>query len=119
MGKILEELVEIPLNQLWPKQTSCINIKNCMIVSQTNLQDILEGTKQYVVPLFQRPYSWEKEQWETLWQDISDLYQHEHPSPHFMGSIVTMQTEFGPEKSVTKFLLIDGQQRLTTVFIIL
>jgi uncharacterized protein with ParB-like and HNH nuclease domain len=89
-----------------------------MKASETNLQEIIEGTKQYVIPLFQRPYSWQKAQWEMLWNDILELYEHENPSPHFMGSIVTMQTDSGPE-SVTKYLLIDGQQRLTTVFIIL
>jgi uncharacterized protein with ParB-like and HNH nuclease domain len=89
-----------------------------MKASETNLQEIIEGTKQYVVPLFQRPYSWEKTQWKTLWDDIFELYEHENPSPHFMGSIVTMQTDSGPE-SVPKYLLIDGQQRLTTAFIIL
>ena len=89
-----------------------------MKASETNLQEIIEGTKQYMVPLFQRPYSWQKKEWDTLWNDISDLYGQEEPPPLFMGSMVTMQTDSSPE-SVTKYLLIDGQQRLTTVFIIL
>ena len=37
-----------------------------MKASETNLQQIIEGTKQYVVPLFQRSYSWEKKEWEVL-----------------------------------------------------
>lgn len=89
-----------------------------MQASETKLQEIIEGTKQYVIPLFQRSYSWEKSHWELLWEDIIELYFSENLYPHFMGSIVTMQTESLPE-GVTKFLLIDGQQRLTTIFILL
>lgn len=89
-----------------------------MQASETRLQEIIEGTKQYVVPLFQRCYSWEKSHWELLWEDIMELYSSENLYPHFMGSMVTMQTESLPE-GVTKFLLIDGQQRLTTIFILL
>ena len=89
-----------------------------MQASETKLQEIIEGTKQYVIPLFQRSYSWEKSHWELLWEDIIELYYSDNLYPHFMGSIVTMQTESLPE-GVTKFLLIDGQQRLTTIFILL
>lgn len=89
-----------------------------MNANETKLQPILEGTKQYVVPLFQRPYSWEKDQWGRLWDDIKELCEDENPRNHFLGSIVTMPTRSVPE-GVTKYLLIDGQQRLTTIFIIL
>lgn len=89
-----------------------------MKASETKLQQIIEGAKQYLVPLFQRPYSWDKVQWEALWSDIVELYTMDAPHPHFMGSIVTMPTQAVPE-GVSKFLLIDGQQRLTTIFIIL
>ncbi|MCX5982180.1 MULTISPECIES: DUF262 domain-containing protein [Nostocales] len=40
-----------------------------MQASETKLQEIIEGNKQYVVPLFQRAYSWKKSQWESLWND--------------------------------------------------
>ena len=89
-----------------------------MQASETKLEQIIEGTKQYLVPLFQRPYSWERKQWEALWNDLTELYESDNPRPHFMGSIVTMPTSSVPE-GVTKYLLIDGQQRLTTVFILL
>lgn len=89
-----------------------------MQASETKLQPIIEGTKQYVVPLFQRSYSWDKTQWEILWNDLSDLCGTEKPRTHFIGSIVTMPTISVPE-GVTKYLLIDGQQRLTTIFILL
>lgn len=89
-----------------------------MQASETKLQHIIEGTTQYVVPLFQRAYSWKKSEWQVLWDDIAELCSLDNPRPHFMGSIVTMPTASGPE-GVNKFLLIDGQQRLTTSFILL
>src|SRR6266567_1094809 len=89
-----------------------------MQASETKLQPIIEGTKQYVVPLFQRSYSWEKKEWDVLWNDLSELCEMENPRTHFLGSMVTLPTNSVPE-GVTKYLLIDGQQRLTTIFIIL
>ncbi len=89
-----------------------------MKASETKLQKILEGTQQYLVPLFQRFYSWERQEWENLWDDLIDLTEQETIRPHFMGSIVTLQTVSVPE-GVSKYLLIDGQQRLTTILILL
>ncbi|HET6400500.1 MAG TPA: DUF262 domain-containing protein [Candidatus Kapabacteria bacterium] len=89
-----------------------------MKASETKLQPIIEGTKQYVVPLFQRPYSWEKSHWDTLWGDLEILVEDPSRKDHFLGSIVTMPTVSVPE-GVAKYLLIDGQQRLTTIFILL
>jgi uncharacterized protein with ParB-like and HNH nuclease domain len=89
-----------------------------MQAKETKLQDIIEGTKQYVVPLFQRTYSWTTKEWEVLWKDLVELCEMENPRTHFIGSIVNMPTVSVPE-GVAKYLLIDGQQRLTTIFILL
>src|SRR3990172_7746979 len=89
-----------------------------MKASETRLQPIIEGTKQYVVPLFQRSYSWAKKEWEILWNDIIELCEADDCRSHFIGSIVTMPTQSVPE-GVAKYLLIDGQQRFTTIFILL
>src|SRR3989442_12908040 len=89
-----------------------------MKASETKLQRVIEGTNQYVVPLFQRKYSWDTKEWNTLWQDLVELYEEENPRTHFIGSIVTMPTQSVPE-GVAKYLLIDGQQRFTTIFILL
>ena len=89
-----------------------------MKASETKLQRMLEGTQQYVVPLFQRPYSWDKKEWDDLWTDLLELCEEEQPRTHFIGSMVTMPTTSVPE-GVAKYLLIDGQQRLTTIFILL
>jgi uncharacterized protein with ParB-like and HNH nuclease domain len=90
-----------------------------MKASETNFQSLIEGTKQYIVPLFQRPYSWDKKQWQDLLLDLNDLYENESTNTHFIGSIVTMPTLLKPENNVASYLLIDGQQRLTTIFILL
>lgn len=84
---------------------------------ETKLQDIIDNTRQYMIPLFQRPYSWKKLEWQALWDDILDLYDADISRIHFMGSIVTSQILCSPEQ-VTKYLLIDGQQRLTTIVIL-
>jgi uncharacterized protein with ParB-like and HNH nuclease domain len=89
-----------------------------MNASETILQPLIEGSKQYVVPLFQRPYSWTKKEWEVLWNDLVDLCQSGQTRSHFVGSIVTMPTSSVPE-GVSKFILIDGQQRLTTIHTLL
>ncbi len=81
---------------------------------------------RHTVPLFQRPYVWSKtEQWEPLWQDISRLADRvlaaEEGYPvagHFLGTIVLEQA-LSPAGSVNRRQVIDGQQRLTTLQILL
>ena len=89
-----------------------------MQAKETKLQDIIEGTKQYVIPLFQRSYNWTPKEWEVLWKDLLELCETDNPRSHFIGSIVNMPTVSVPE-GVAKYLLIDGQQRITTIFILL
>src|SRR5690554_3374976 len=91
-----------------------------MDVQETALRTILDGTKQYRVPLYQRPYSWEKSQVQRLWDDIERLAMERSTSTaagHFMGSLVLSVGRTGP--AGTEFLVVDGQQRLTTLTILL
>ena len=90
-----------------------------------NLQSIIEGQKQYVVPLFQRGYTWKKKNWETFWLDLADLLEicqgdsdKAEDNEHFMGAVVTLPFET-TKKGTAKLFLIDGQQRLITIFILL
>lgn len=79
------------------------------------------GEKQYLIPLFQRQYRWEKDSWATLWEDVMvqyEQYQPESESAHFMGAIVSVPAVSVPV-GVTKYLVIDGQQRLVTISILL
>jgi len=81
-------------------------------------QELLNGNIQYRVPLFQRTYSWDEENWERLWEDLLEIYAMNTLRGHFLGAIVTLPIPDSPE-SCSKYMVIDGQQRLTTLFILL
>src|SRR4051794_1796553 len=98
----------IPTWKMWSRVCD-LRSRAEMKANETSLQSIIEGTKQYIVPLFQRSYSWGKKQWQALWDDLVDLCESDCPRTHFIGAIVTMQTVSVPE-GVPKYLLIDGQQ---------
>lgn len=87
-----------------------------MDVSKKYLLGFLEGTRQFTLPIFQRRYSWEKRQCEQLWDDIVRVGTDDNTLSYFLGSIVFM-----PETSAaaSKSRVIDGQQRLTTVSLLL
>lgn len=81
-------------------------------------QKLFSGEMQFVVPLFQRSYSWKLKQWRTLWEDLKELPGYEASRQHFIGSVVMHPTNTVPT-GVSKYAVIDGQQRLTTLFIVL
>ncbi|MBP7034448.1 MAG: DUF262 domain-containing protein [Methanospirillum sp.] len=91
-----------------------------MKATKASVWDLFNGAKQYKVPLFQRPYVWSRQQWEQLWADIREQYSlrtgSEKSPARFLGSIVVVR-EY--EKNLDKYVIIDGQQRITTVSIIL
>ncbi|GAA6945131.1 DUF262 and DUF1524 domain-containing protein [Helicobacter pylori] len=74
--------------------------------------------KQFVIPIYQRVYSWEKEQCEQLWDDIVKTGGNDQMNGHFIGSIVFVQDDIYTT-SHNEFLIIDGQQRLTTITLLL
>jgi uncharacterized protein with ParB-like and HNH nuclease domain/predicted transport protein len=82
-----------------------------------NIYQILNGSKQFVIPVYQRTYSWEKEQCSRLWADIVEMQQKGREG-HFVGSIVNIAEKDMPV-GVQKFMIIDGQQRLTTLTLLL
>ncbi|RKR90541.1 6-O-methylguanine DNA methyltransferase-like protein [Micromonospora pisi] len=88
---------------------------------ETTLRELLEGAKQYRVPLYQRTYSWTDSQLDRLWEDIRKLAEERIEDPtltHFIGSLVLAPSpNHGP--AVSEFLVVDGQQRLTTLSILL
>ncbi|WP_341715805.1 DUF262 domain-containing protein [Micromonospora sp. FIMYZ51] len=90
--------------------------------AETTLQGLLEGTKQYQVPLYQRTYSWQEHQLERLWEDIVRLAEDRDENPkatHFIGSLVLAPSPDNGPAGVVEFLVVDGQQRLTTLSILL
>lgn len=89
-----------------------------MKAAEVAFQELLNGNIQYRVPLFQRTYSWTEENWQRLWDDVLDVYALKPPRSHFLGAVVTLPLPDAPERA-GKYLLIDGQQRFTTLFILL
>lgn len=83
--------------------------------------EFFNGVRQMLIPLFQRTYEWREKEWEVLWNDILERYEHYDETTdasHFTGAIVTSPARSVPV-GVNKTLVIDGQQRLTTVAILL
>ncbi len=74
--------------------------------------------KQFVIPIYQRVYSWEKEQCKQLWDDIIKTGGNDQMNGHFIGSIVFVQDGIYTI-SHNELLIIDGQQRLTTITLLL
>ncbi len=79
----------------------------------------LNGKKQFIIPIYQRTYSWRREQCAQLWQDIVRVGTDQSMPGHFLGSIVFIQQGVILFGNVPQFLLIDGQQRLTTLILLL
>ncbi len=87
-----------------------------------DLETLYSKSVSYRIPQFQRPYAWKKnEQWEPLWDDVRSMAEGRLASlnastvrPHFMGAIV-LQRQNNKTGEVEKRLVVDGQQRLTTL----
>ncbi|MDT8862131.1 DUF262 domain-containing protein [Alkalihalobacillus sp. MEB130] len=90
-----------------------------MKATETNFLQFLKGPKQFVIPIYQRTYSWTRKQCAQLWTDIERLSSDENLSAHFLGSIVYVEKGLYHVTSVPQLLVIDGQQRLTTLSLIL
>lgn len=85
---------------------------------ETTLNNLLNTSRQFIVPIFQRNYSWQKNQYEQLWFDILRASKFKEKQNHFIGSIVYIDMGT-PAGRPQQLLLIDGQQRLTTISILL
>lgn len=79
---------------------------------------ITSANLRFVIPVYQRPYSWDEEQCEQLWDDI--LYVGSRPQErHFTGSVVWVQDGTFSASGIQPMLLIDGQQRITTLSLVI
>ncbi|MEH2000174.1 MAG: DUF262 domain-containing protein [Nostoc sp.] len=90
-----------------------------MKATQTNFLKFLEGNKQLIIPIYQRPYSWKIPQCQQLWNDILRAANDNTISGHFIGSLVYMVDSVYLTTVIPKLLVIDGQQRLTTLTLLL
>lgn len=90
-----------------------------MKAAESQFLPFLNGKKQFVIPIYQRTYSWTREQCEQLWNDIVQTAQNRAEDAHFIGSIVYIQQGVTLIARIPQFLVIDGQQRLTTLSLLL
>src|SRR4051812_16833235 len=86
--------------------------------SNLTLGAVLNSPNQYVIPVFQRYYRWDQPEWEKLWDDLAELRQPGRTGRHFMGFLVLVPESVMPGQ-IAKYHLIDGQQRLTTLSLVL
>ncbi len=86
-----------------------------MKATSANFLTIIKGPKQFVIPIYQRTYSWQIAQCNKLFNDILRISKDPSVPGHFIGSVVYFQESIHTVSDVPKLLVIDGQQRLTTV----
>lgn len=90
-----------------------------MKANEVNLLKFLQGPKQFLIPIFQRRYSWEKRHCDQLWKDIIRVGKDRNAYAHFLGSVVYMEHGLYSVSTIPQLLVIDGQQRLTTLSLLL
>ena len=79
----------------------------------------INGKKHFVIPIYQRTYSWTHEQCQQLWDDIVQAATSRQVEGHFIGSIVYVRLGQSMVDDIEQFMVIDGQQRLTTLSLLL
>ncbi len=93
--------------------------KVIMKASENQFLTFLNGKKQFIIPIYQRTYSWGREQCEQLWNDIVRTATDKQATIHFVGSVVYIQHGLFIAGGIMPLLVIDGQQRLTTLSLLL
>ena len=89
-----------------------------MKATEVNLLRFLKQSPQFTIPIYQRTYSWTESQCRQLWDDIMRAGSDENIHAHFIGSVVYIQDRLFTAKTQTSLQVIDGQQRLTTLSLI-
>ena len=79
---------------------------------------LIQGAKQFIIPIFQRTYSWDRSNCEQLWSDIIRVGSSSTLNSHFIGSAVYIPEE-ETSAAISSWLVIDGQQRITTLTLLL
>ena len=90
-----------------------------MKATEANFLNFLKKSPQFVIPIYQRTYSWTERECRQLWEDILRTGRNDHIAAHFVGSIVYIEKGLYQVSSQSSLLVIDGQQRLTTLMLIL
>lgn len=89
-----------------------------MKATEAKFLDFLKKSPQFIIPIYQRTYSWTERECRQLWDDILRTGGNDAIAAHFVGSIVYIEKGLYQISSQSPLLVIDGQQRLTTVMLI-
>ncbi|WP_062263682.1 DUF262 and DUF1524 domain-containing protein [Endozoicomonas arenosclerae] len=89
-----------------------------MKATETLLFKFLQKSAQFIIPIYQRQYSWTHNQCEQLWKDIERAGSQDMEG-HFIGSVVYVESGLYSHSDVPQLLVIDGQQRLTTTTLLI
>lgn len=90
-----------------------------MKANAAHLLDFLRKSHQFAVPIYQRTYCWKEKECRQLWDDIIRTGSNDAISAHFIGSIVYIEKSQSQVTNQTPLLVIDGQQRLTTISLLI
>lgn len=90
-----------------------------MKATEAKLLDFLKKSPQFIVPIYQRTYSWEEKHCQQLWDDIIRSGSNDQVTAHFVGSIVYIEKDLYQVVNQPPLLIIDGQQRLTTISLLI
>jgi uncharacterized protein with ParB-like and HNH nuclease domain len=90
-----------------------------MKATEAGLLAFLKKSPQFVIPIYQRTYSWTDKECHQLWHDIVRTGSNDVISVHFIGSIVYIEAGLSQVTHQSPMLVIDGQQRLTTLTLLL
>ena len=90
-----------------------------MKATEAKLLEFLKKSPQFIIPIYQRTYSWTEHECFQLWNDILRTGGDDDISAHFVGSIVYIEKGLYQVSSQSPLLVIDGQQRLTTITLLL
>jgi hypothetical protein len=87
-------------------------------VREVKFIGLIEGAKQFQIPLYQRAYTWKTKQVDRLCQDIIRIADSPHDTGHFLGSLI-LQTSPLDDEQLRQWTVVDGQQRLASLLIAL
>lgn len=90
-----------------------------MKAKETRVLDFISNAPQFIIPIYQRNYSWTEQQCRQIWDDILRAGSDEAITGHFIGSIVYVEEGLSNVSLKSPLLVIDGQQRLTTIMLLL
>ena len=90
-----------------------------MKATEANFLAFLDRSPQFMIPIYQRTYSWTEDECQQLWEDILRAGSQENVSAHFIGSVVYIESDLYQISRQSPLLVIDGQQRLATLSLII